>query len=181
MIVETNSAMSSINRHAGRLSVLMSLFSSTVVLSQFSASDDAQWPLVPFALFYALAHWLLHMACHIAVNVADTRTDVLLTTKKFVPHRSHNYKKAAAREKRLVELANSTWQEALRRQLKDTTQNIEILYFSVFAVLPHTLNFFSGLLSPGFAKWSFCFFQLAGFLYIIIHLVTRLLPSVITR
>lgn len=175
--------MSGINRHAGRLSVLMSLFSSTVALSQFSARDDSQWPLVPFVLFYAVAHWLLHMACHVAVNVAGTRADILLTTKRFAQQQPPQHQPASNRTNNTArgETFNSTWQEALRRQLKDTTQNIEILYFSVFAVLPHTLNFFSGLLSPSFAKWSFCFFQLAGFLYIIIHLVTRLLPSVITR
>ena len=70
-----------------------------------------------------------------------------------------------------------SWHELVKRQLRDTTQNVEIVYFSIFAVLPHTLNLLSGLISQSFAKWSYCFFQLIGFLYILVHLYTRLLPS----
>ena len=144
--------MCGINRHAGRLSVLTSLFCSTVMLSRFSWTDNAQWPYLPFLFFYVCAHWMLHMASHVAMNVTTPRQSAA-----FFPRRS--------------------WHELVRRQLRNTTQNVEIVYFSFFAVLPHTLNLLSGLISQSFAKWSYCFFQLLGFLYILLHLFTRLLAS----
>ena len=79
-----NSAMCGINRHAGRLSVLTSLFCSTVMLSRFSWTDNAQWPYLPFLFFYAFAHWMFHMATHVAMNITCPQQSVVFFPKRFV-------------------------------------------------------------------------------------------------
>lgn len=76
--------MCGINRHAGRLSVLTSLFCSTVMLSRFSWTDNAQWPYLPFLFFYAFAHWMFHMATHVAMNITCPQQSVVFFPKRFV-------------------------------------------------------------------------------------------------